>query len=77
MPKRGCAAASRGIVESRAETNCDCRAECLTRRDRRRDRRLRQAGASDFELLEISVNDSGLTVTNGARQILDITFATP
>ena len=30
-----------------------------------------------FTADSISVNDSGLTVTNGAKQILDVTFATP
>ena len=30
-----------------------------------------------FTANSISVNDSGLTVTNGAKQILDVTFATP
>jgi hypothetical protein len=30
-----------------------------------------------FTADSISVNDSGLTATNGAKQILDVTFATP
>jgi hypothetical protein len=30
-----------------------------------------------FTANSISVNDSGLNVTNGAKQILDVTFATP